>query len=497
MSNDKDRKQILVIDDEDKIIRSISCLLKDKYAVFSATCGHEGLRHAKELLPDLVLLDLKLPDIWGMEVLEKLKELDNYIPVIVMTAYGRVEEAVQAIKLGAADFIMKPFDNERLRGNIEKLFSLKTLRLKELEVRKNIIGESRAIQGVWNAIEKFAPSDVTILLEGETGTGKELFARAIHEMSKQRNGPFCPVDCASLPETLLESEIFGYEKGTFTGAIERKPGRFELAKGGTLFLDEVSNFSFNIQVKLLRVIQERRFYPLGSKNLKPVDLDCRIVVATNQNLRDAVRKGIFREDLFYRLSAVTIQLPPLRERENDLGLLIQYFIRVYNERFNKNISGLSPSTLAILEGYHWPGNVRELENAIKYSVLSAVDVIMPWHLPEYLRGTVSRPLTAGSGVAIKEGGFQGTTSADEKTLLMLAQQTEKMGKEISIMAELRFNLGENMNLKAFSAKVQEEVERKIIFEVMKRVNLNKSQLARFLGIDLKTLRAKLNKGQCG
>lgn len=477
MSNDRnlsaiaeaDRKQILAIDDEDGIIRSISCLLEDKYTVFSATSGYEGLQRTKELLPDLVLLDLKLPDIWGMEVLEKLKELDNHIPVIVMTAYGRVEEAVQAIKLGAADFIMKPFDNERFKKNIEQFFSLQIIRSKELEIQKSIIGNSQEIRKVWNTVEKFAPSDVTILIEGETGTGKELFARAIHEMSKQRNGPFYPVDCSSLPETLLESEIFGYEKGSFTGATERKPGRFELAKGGTLLLDEVSTFSPNAQIKLLRVLQERKFYPLGSKSLKPIDLDCRIVAATNQNLRDAVRKGVFREDLFYRLSTVTIQLPPLREREKDIGLLVQYFIRVYNEKFSKNISGLSPDTLAILEDYYWSGNVRELENVMKYSVLSAVDIIMPWHLPEYLRDTVTRPLA------------------------MFADEKPRTDTESDITVELRFNLGESMGLKALSAKAQEEVERKIIFAVMKRRNLNKSQLARFLGVDLKTMRAKLKR----
>ena len=485
MSNDMDlsacnaqagRKQILIIDDDDGITMSISRLLEDKYTVFSANSGYEGLRRVKELPPSLVLLDLRLPDIWGMEVLEKLKELGSHVPVIVMTAYGGIEEAVQAIKLGAADFITKPFDNDKLRENIEKFFSLRTICLKELEVRKSIIGESRAIQGVWNAIEKFASPDVTILLEGETGTGKELFARAIHEMSKQRNGPFCPVDCASLPETLLESEIFGYERGAFTGATERRLGKFELAKGGTLFLDEVSNFSPNTQTKLLRVIQERKFYPLGSKNLRPINLDCRIVAATNQNLRDAIRKGIFREDLFYRLSTVTIQLPPLREREVDINFLVQHFILIYNERFNKNISGVCLDALAMLGSHHWPGNVRELENVIKYSALSAVDIIMPWHLPEYLRDTVSYPLT---------------TSADDKPLPVPSLQTGKTDSEISITVELRFNLGERVDLKILSAKTQREIARKIIFEVMKRMNLNKTQLAQFLGLDFKTLQAKL------
>src|SRR3989304_60218 len=289
----------------------------------------------------------------------------------------------------------------------EKFFSLQETSLKGHETRKSIIGDSEKIRQVWNMVETFAPSDVSILLGGETGTGKELFARAIHEMSNQRNGPFCPVDCSSLPETLLESEIFGYERGTFTGATERKPGRFELVKGGTLFLDEISNFSSNIQTRLLRVIQERKFYPLGSKNLKPIDFDGRIVAATNQNLKDAIQKGTFREDLFYRLSGVTIELPPLRERENDIKLLVQHFIMIYSERFNKNIYGISPDALAILESYCWPGNVRELENVIKYSALSAVGIIMPWHLPEYLRDIVGRPLI---------------TSADEKPLLVQPQQ---------------------------------------------------------------------------
>src|SRR3989337_1995806 len=244
---------------------------------------------------------------------------------------------------------MEPLNNEDDIESIEKVFFLQEACSKGHEIRKCIIGDSEKIRQVWNMVETFAQSDVPILLEGETGTGKELFARAIHEMSNQRNGPFGPVDCASLPETLLESEIFGYEKGTFTGATERKPGRFELVKGGTLLLDEVSNFSPNTQTRLLRVIQERKFYPLGAKSLKPLDFDCRIVSATNQSLRDAIEKGLFREDLFYRLSTVSIQLPPLREREDDIKLLVQHFIMIYNERFNKNIYGISLDALAILE----------------------------------------------------------------------------------------------------------------------------------------------------
>ncbi|HZX14677.1 MAG TPA: sigma-54 dependent transcriptional regulator [Thermodesulfobacteriota bacterium] len=373
---------------------------------------------------------------------------------------------------------MKPFNNENHIVSMEKLISLQEARSKGLEIRKSIIGDSKKIRQVWNMVETFALSDVTILLEGETGTGKELFARAIHEMSDKRNGSFCPIDCSSLPETLLESEIFGYEKGTFTGATERKPGRFELVKGGTLFLDEISNFSPNIQTKLLRVIQERKFYPLGSRNLKPIDFEGRIVTATNQSLTDAIRKGIFREDLFYRLSAVTIQIPPLREREDDIKLLVQHFITAYSERFSKNIYGISPDALAILESHNWPGNVRELENVIKYSALSAVGIIMPWHLPDYLRDTICSKLI---------------TTADEKSLIVPAQQMVEMDKEIHIMVDLRFNLEESRDLKRLASRAQEEVERKIVCEVMKKMNLNKSQLARFLGIDCKTLRVKLKR----
>jgi transcriptional regulator with PAS, ATPase and Fis domain len=266
--------------------------------------------------------------------------------------------------------------------------------------------------------------------------------------------------------------------GTFTGATERKPGRFELVKGGTLLLDEVSNFSPNTQTRLLRVIQERKFYPLGSKNLKPIDFDGRIVAATNQNLKDAIQKGTFREDLFYRLSGVTIELPPLREREDDIKLLVQHFIMIYSERFNKNIYGISPDALAILESYCWPGNVRELENVIKYSALSAVGIIMPWHLPEYLRDIVGSPLK---------------TSAGEGSLPVPAQQIESMDTAIHVKVDLSFNLEESRNLKTLAAKTQEEVERKIFCEIKKRMNLNKSQLARFLGIDSKTLRVKLKR----
>ena len=372
---------------------------------------------------------------------------------------------------------MKKFKMENINITEEMLYSKGELP-NELDIRKSIIGDSKEILRVWNMVERFAQSDVTILLEGETGTGKELFARAIHQMSDRRNRPFCPIDCSSLPETLLESEIFGYEKGTFTGATERKPGRFELANGGTIFLDEVSNFSNNIQTKLLRVIQERKFYPLGTKHLKPMDLDCRIIAASNQSLSDAKGDGKFREDLFYRLSEVTLNLPPLRNRRGDIKLLAEYFVIQCREELNKTISGVSASTLSILDGYHWPGNVRELENVIRYSAHTAVDIIMPWHLPDYIRDYVCR---------------QPIATAEEATIPVSLQKEVIMERDTHIKVELMFNLGDSRDLKTLTAKVQEEVERKIFCEVLKKMNLNKSQMARFFGIDCKTLRVKLKR----
>ena len=312
------KKTVLVIDDEPSFIRHFCRLLGEEYQVQGVSSAREGLERVQTFRPDLILLDLKMPKMGGLEFLRELKKMESPPPAIVMSAYGDIPSVVQAMKLGAIDFITKPFHDEKLKEGIRLFFSLSESPQEQL-YKGIIIGESPEIQAVWGLIEKFAPSDIGILLVGESGTGKELFVRTIHEMSKKGVGPFVPVDCATIPESLVESELFGYEKGAFTGANTRKPGWFETAHKGTLFLDEVGNLSSSVQAKLLRTLQEMTISPIGSMKHTPIDV--RVISATNIDLEEAVSEGGFRADLYYRLSAVRVVIPPLREREGDIPLL--------------------------------------------------------------------------------------------------------------------------------------------------------------------------------
>ena len=463
-------KRILIIDDNQDFTRSLSNTLGD-YEVFSAASGVEGLEKAKQLRPHLMLLDLKMPGIGGLEVLQGLKKIGD-MPVIMMTAYGNVGLAVRAMKLGAEDFLMKPIDNEKLKREINKFFSLRARPWRDLTARQQIVGDSAQMRKVWGMVDKFAPSDVTILLEGESGTGKELFARAIHEMSKRNDGSFVALDCGSFPDTLVESEFFGYEKGAFTGAGENKIGLFESANGGTLFLDEISNLSLNAQAKLLRVLQDRRICHLGSKGSKQIDVDFRLIAATNADLQEMIKMGRFREDLYYRTNTVTIRIAPLRERVGDVRPLANHFLKLYNKQFGATVSGISGECIAILKNYHWPGNARELENVIKYSTLFAEDVVFPCHLPEYLRSDISML----------------TDYAKAQLPLFQAE-----GKEMNMEIKFGFDLEKGIHLKELSAKAAEDAERKIIREVMNKKKFTRAQLAEFLGVDPKTLRSKLKK----
>lgn len=463
-------KRILIIDDNQDFTRSLSNTLED-YEVSSAASGLEGLEKAKQLKPHLILLDLKMPGIGGMEVLQAVKKIGD-IPVIMMTAYGNVGLAVRAMKLGAEDFLMKPIDNEKLKREINKFFSIRAKPWRDLTARQQIVGDSGQMRKVWEMVNKFAPSDVTVLLEGESGTGKELFARAIHEMSKRNEGPFVPLDCGSFPDTLVESEFFGYEKGAFTGAGENKIGLFESANGGTLFLDEISNLSLNAQAKLLRVLQDRRIYHLGSKGSKHIDVDFRLIAATNVDLKEMIKTKRFREDLYFRISTVSIRIPPLRERVGDVRPLVNHFLKLYNKKFGATVSGISEDCIAILKHYHWPGNVRELESVIKYSTLFAEDVISPSHLPEYLRSDISML----------------TDYAKAQLPLFRVE-----GKEMSMEIKFGFDIEKGIHLKELSGKAAESAERKIIHEVMNKKKLRGAQLAEFLDVDPKTLRAKLKK----
>ena len=398
-------RSILIIDDEMSIRESLRMIFKNDFHVLLAQNGKE----AKEILEkedlDIVLLDLLIPDIGGMEILKEIKNRGNKPLVIVITAVRSIKTAVEAMKLGAFDYITKPFDIEEVRVVVRK--ALNTIALSEEvdflrgEVYKkfamdNLIGRSSKMREIFSLIKRIAETDSTVLITGESGTGKELVSRAIHYHSKRKNAPFIPVHCASIPENLLESELFGYEKGAFTGAVSSKPGRFVLADGGTLFLDEIGDMPLNLQTKLLRVLEEKEFIPVGGTRSRKVDV--RFIAATNRDLEKLVKDGKFREDLFYRINVVPIHLPPLRERKEDIPILAGFFLDKYSKEMGAPPKKLSPEALELLLRYNWPGNVRELENTMERVVVLFRDVseVKPEHLPQNMRGVGDTATTSSS-----------------------------------------------------------------------------------------------------
>lgn len=406
---------ILVVDDEAPLREALAKVLtKAGYAVLLAADGQEGLDLLRNRPANLILLDLKMPGLTGLELLKAAKLLVHDVEVIVITGHGTVDEAVQAMKQGAYDFITKPFKRLTLVKAVEKALEKQGLsqkarllqrRLDEMDDRGQIVGISAAMGRVLALVEQVAGSEATVMIQGESGTGKELVANLVHRLSPRRDRPFIKVNCAALPETLLESELFGYEKGAFTGALARKAGRFELANRGTMFLDEIGDLSLTTQAKLLRVLQEGEFERLGGTQTLRVDI--RLVAATNQDLRERVREKMFREDLLYRLDVVTIVLPPLRERPEDIPPLAEHFLRRYSQKSQKKISGFSDEALASLLDYRWPGNVRELEHAIEHAVIFAggPNVVIE-DLPPAISGErkprVERALTIPLGTPLEE-----------------------------------------------------------------------------------------------
>ena len=372
-------KKILVVDDELKMRRILQMALQeDGHSVTLAENGKQALEKISGLPFHLVIADMKMPAMGGMELLKKIKELDEKLPVIIMTAYGTVATAVEAMKHGACDYILKPFDIEEMKLIVSKAISVNQL-IKEKEFQQeelktkygfeNIIGKSPLIQEVCETIKKVANVKSTVLIYGESGTGKELAARAIHFAGEMSERPFIAVNCAALSETLLESELFGHVRGAFTGAHADRQGRFELADGGSLFLDEVGAMSRSLQASLLRVIETKQFERVGGT--KTIHVDVRIIAATNTDLKELVKKGDFREDLFYRLNVVPITLPSLRKRHDDIPILANHFLNLYNKELGKKIKMISPEAINILSNYTWPGNVRELENVIERAVVLA------------------------------------------------------------------------------------------------------------------------------
>ncbi|RKY34306.1 MAG: sigma-54-dependent Fis family transcriptional regulator [Candidatus Omnitrophota bacterium] len=371
------RGVILVIDDEQGMRKYLQRLLiQEGYQVILSPQGEKALEELKKERVDLALVDLKMPKVDGIEFLERAKAILPELPIIIMTAYATLETAIEAMKKGAADYINKPFDMDEILLVINRALERKRLEEenillhKELERKytfQDIVSRNPQMHKIFDLVKKISPTNSTILIRGETGTGKELLARAIHNLSERRDKPFVPVDCASLTESLLESELFGHVKGAFTGAVSDKKGLLEVANGGTVFLDEIGHISLNIQAKLLRVLQDGTIKRVGDTTFRKVEV--RIISATNEDLEGLVKEKKFREDLYYRLNVVPIVLPPLRERKEDIPLLVEYFINKYNSLEKKNLKGMSSDALKLLMNYSWPGNIRELENLIHRAVV--------------------------------------------------------------------------------------------------------------------------------
>ena len=454
VKNMSDKSTILVVDDDDAHRTMLRTLIGGwGYDVSEADDGASAIEKVKAQSYDLVLMDVRMVKVSGLEALDKIKAYNPAIPVIIMTAYSSVETAVEALKQGAHDYLTKPLDFEKLKITIER--SMEHTRLKEENRllkeslgkqfdRQNIIGRSPAMTQLLETVAQVAPSEATVLITGESGTGKELIAGAIHFNSHRKEGPFVKINCAAITETLLESELFGHEKGAFTGADRRKEGRFFQAHGGSLFLDEVSEMSLTMQVKLLRVLQEREITRVGGE--KTIQVDVRVIAATNKNLIELISKGAFREDLYYRLNVVSIEIPQLKQRRDDIPLLAQHFLETFSAKNRKEIKGFSPRAMDHLIKYDWPGNVRELMNAVERAVVLARS--------DYLDGD-DFPI------------IQGTLPKDEVV----------------------FQEAANINLEGDVSL--EEVEKTTILKTLEAAHGNKSETARRLGITRKTLHKKL------
>ncbi|MGA1825107.1 MAG: sigma-54-dependent transcriptional regulator [bacterium] len=386
----KDRRiKILIVDDDPEIIWVLKESLQEEgYYVFSADNGESGLQLIKEQSPEVMLLDIKMPKMDGLQMLSKINQNGNNVEVIMLSAHGEAKNIVKAMKAGASDFISKPFDTEELKITINRVLEKKELK-EECQVLKkklessspyeNFIGDSTYMLNVKKMIDQVADTELTILVRGASGTGKELVTRSIHNQSKRRGKPFIKVNCAALPENLLESELFGYERGAFTGAQRPKPGRFEFANEGTIFLDEIGELPASLQAKLLQVLEDKEFTRLGGK--RNIKVDVRIIVATNRDLEEGIKNGAFREDLFYRLNEVAIHLPPLKEHKEDIPLLIAFFSDKYRNLYNKPELKLSPNIMDLILAYDWPGNVRQLENLIKKLVVLRDEAIVHTVIP--------------------------------------------------------------------------------------------------------------------
>jgi len=450
----KRKQTVLVVDDDSAHRMMLAKLLNGwGYDTVEADDGAAAIEKVRANIFDLILMDIRMLTMSGIEALEQMKIINPAIPVILMTAYASVETAVSALKKGAYDYLTKPLDFDELKIVIERATEHSRLkkenenlksRLGETFDRRKLIGQSPAMVRLLETIAQVAPTEATVLIAGESGTGKEMIANAIHYNSPRKDAPFVKINCAALTETLLESELFGHEKGAFTGADRRREGKFVQADGGSLFLDEVSEMSRAMQVKLLRVLQERELMRVGGAEV--IQVDVRVIAASNKNLTEEIQKGNFREDLFYRLNVVSLPVPPLRERKEDIPMLIQHFLQSFAEKNNKTITGFTPKALEKILSYNWPGNIRELMNAVERAVV----------------------LTRNDFVDIGDLALMAETPDNERE-----RQSDKTTKNLSL----------------------EDVEKQSILKTLDACSGNKSEAARLLGITRKTLRSKLQKYQ--
>lgn len=465
----KDKVKILVIDDDPKISWILNEGLSSKFEFVSARDGVEGIQMVSTEKPDLILLDIKMPGMNGIEVLEKLNKLDGRPEVIMVSGHGETQYVVDSVKLGAAEFINKPFDVHEIEIHINSILEKSNLKQEvkqlktKLEVKNtydNFIGDSQAMQKVKAIVDQVADSELTVLIRGESGTGKEIVARLLHQLSNRKKKPFIKVNCAAIPRDLLEAELFGYEKGAFTGALKTKQGRFESANNGTIFLDEIGDMPLELQSKLLQVLEQQEFVRVGG--IQNIHVDVRIICATNRNLEDAISNKEFRDDLFYRLNEITLPLPSLRERIEDIPLLADHFVKKYEEQYTKKLSNLSQSSIAKLAAFSWPGNVRQLENMIKQVVVREDESIIS-------------DLIAAS---------QGTAQPHQSTSQPIAQTTDD-NQISSVETENQYSL------KALIGQKIAQEEKKLIAEVLNKTNWNRRKAAEILEISYRSLLYKI------
>ena len=475
--NETEAKRLLIADDELNMRRVLEAILRrDGYEVVTVANGNEALANMGRGI-NMVITDLKMPGLDGMGLLRRLSVDYPDVPVVMITAHGSVENAVEAVKLGAFDYLEKPFDQEQIHQIVAK--AMRTHMLSRRDARPEdptshgrfrLVGDSPAIRQIYAVVEKVADTPSTVLITGESGTGKELVARALHDNSSRRTGPFIKINCAAIPKTLMESELFGYEKGAFTGAVGSKPGRFELAHGGTLFLDEIGEIPVEMQVKLLRVLQESEFERVGG--IKTIKVDVRLLTATNRDLAAEIANGGFRDDLFYRLNVVPIHLPALRERRQDIPMLVDHFIARFNERLKKQITGADPEAVERLVAHNWPGNIRELENVIERTILFCEGPrIQLEDLPrEFGGGTVSssQPDLVAAAAAVPAPASPAPSAAPP------------VGEEVGSLKE--------------AVRVEtERVERDLIQRALDETGGNVTQAARKLQISRKSLQTKMKE----